>query len=156
VDATDQTAAREILDRAMVARLASVSRSGRPHVNPIYFVPRGDRILLGTTMGTLAARNVAANPAVQILLEVEADPEDARVLRIDGTATLRSEPAILRAYKRMDARKYFRSWRGLWMALTHPRRLMLTRRYLSAAGPGSAHCVIEVEPMSFEILTTPR
>lgn len=57
----------------MVARLSTMSKSGRPHVNPIYFVWHNGSIRLGTATGTLAARNVVGNPQVQVLLEVESE-----------------------------------------------------------------------------------
>lgn len=145
-------AAREVLERAMVARLATVSRSGRPHVNPNYFVLDEDRVWLGTTTGTLAARNVAANPEVQLLFEVEDDLSDRRLVRMTGLATIRTDPELLRQYKRRDARKYFRSLRGLLMSLRNFHRLYLTTKYLTTTDPTSRHCVIEVEPGSIEIL----
>lgn len=136
----------------MVARLATVSRTGRPHVNPIYFVLSDGRIHLGTVTGTLAARNVRANPAVQILFEVESNPTDRRILRMEGTAVIRTEPALCRNYRRHISRKYFRSLPGLWMSLAHLRQLLLTRSYLFTGETGSRHCVIEVEPTSVEML----
>lgn len=138
-----------VLARAMVARLGTVSRTGRPHVNPIYFVVVGGRMWMGTTSTTLAARNVAATGVAQVLLEVEEDPADRRMVRIDGRARLVHEPAVLRRYKRLDARKYFRSARGVRMAVTHLRQLYLTSRYLSSARTGATHCVIEVTPTNF-------
>lgn len=144
---------RRILDRAMVARLATISANGRPHANPLYFVVDGPRVHLGTGLDTLAARNVAANPAVQILFELERDAGDRRVLRLNGNAVLRTEPHILRKYRRRDGRKYFGAPRGWWMTLRHLRQMWLTRRYLSTSDPKAGHCVIEVEPTSAEILT---
>ena len=143
---------QHLLERAMVARLATVSRSGRPHVNPNYFVVDGSRLWLGTTTGTLAARNVAGNPAVQLLFEDEQSRTDTRLLRITGTATVRTDPGLLKDYKRRDARKYFRSLRALLMSVKHLHRLYLTTKYLSTADPTSRHCVIEVDPTRFEIL----
>ncbi len=121
-------------------------------MNPNYFVVEGSRLWLGTTTGTLAARNVAANPAVQLLFEIEQDTTDSRMVRITGTATIRTEPDLLAEYRRRDARKYFRSLRGLWMSIRHLHRLFLTSRYLSTTDPGSHHCVIEVEPTGIEVL----
>jgi hypothetical protein len=136
----------------MVARVATVSRSGRPHVNPNYFVVDDSRLWLGTTTGTLAARNVAVNPAVQLLFEIERDPADSRLMRITGSAAIRTEPDLLKEYKRRDVRKYFRSLRGLLMSLRHLHRVFLTSKYLSTTDPTNRHCVIEVEPTKIEIL----
>lgn len=147
---TDRTV-QDLVERAMVARLATVSRSGRPHVNPIYFVVHDSKLWLGTTTGTLAARNVEANPIVQVLLEVEQEPA-GRLVRITGRASIRTEPDLLAEYKRRDANKYFRSSRGLLMSLRHPHRLFLTSKYLTTTDPTSRHCVIEVEPTRIELL----
>ena len=144
---------QHLLKRAMVARMATVSRSGRPHVNPNYFVVDDSRLWLGTTTGTLAARNVAVNPAVQLLFEIEEDPTDSRLMRITGTAAIRTEPDLLKEYKRRDVRKYFRSLRGLLMSLRHLHRVFLTSKYLSTSDPTNRHCVIEVKPTKIEILS---
>ena len=144
---------QHLLKRAMVARMATISRSGRPHVNPNYFVVDDSRLWLGTTTGTLAARNVAVNPAVQLLFEIEEDPTDSRLMRITGTAAIRTEPDLLKEYKRRDVRKYFRSLRGLLMSLRHLHRVFLTSKYLSTSDPTNRHCVIEVEPTKIEILS---
>ena len=108
---------------------------------------------MGTTTGTLAARNVAGNPHVQLLFEDEQNPTDKRLVRVSGTATVRTDPDLLKRYKRRDAREYFRSLRALLMSLRHMHRLYLTTRYLST-DPTSGHCVIEVDATRFEILET--
>ena len=40
----DDPAVVDILRRAMVARIATVSRNGRPHINPLYFIYRDGTI----------------------------------------------------------------------------------------------------------------
>jgi general stress protein 26 len=145
---------QDILQGCMVARLATLSSTGRPHVNPIYFVLSDGRIHLGTTTRTLAARNVMVNPKVQLLLEVESEPSQGRMARITGEAVVLTDPQVLREYKRRDARKYFRSLRSAWMSLTHIRQLFLTRRYLSSGDPASSHCVIEIAPTEVELLAS--
>lgn len=144
----------EILKGSMVARLITMSSTGRPHVNPIYFVLADGKIHAGTTTRTLAARNVDANPKVQVLLEVESEPSDLRMVRVTGEAVVHTDPKTLREYKRRDARKYFRSLRSLWMSLTHLRQVFLTARYLSSDDPASSHCVIEIDATDVELLTS--
>src|ERR1700757_1213668 len=102
----DDPAVVEILRRAMVARIATVSRNGRPHVNPLYFVCGNGKIYLGTVDRTLAALNVKANPRVTILFEVESEPNDRRVLRIHGSAVVHTDARLCRWYRRRDLRKY--------------------------------------------------
>ena len=151
----DDPAVVDILRRAMVARIVTVSRKGRPHVNPLYFVCGDGRIYLGTSDRTLAALNVKANPRVMILLNVEREPSDRRVLRIRGRATVRTDSGLRRWYVRRDVWKYFMSWRGLGNALVHARLLFVVRRYLSSGAKGKA-CVLEVLPEEAELLTAPK
>lgn len=151
----DDPAVVNILRRAMVARIATVSHKGRPHINPLYFVYDGGHIYLGTSDRTLAALNVKANPRVMILFNVESEPSDRRVLRIRGRATVRTDTRLCRWYVRRDARKYFISWHGLGNTLTHVRLLCLVRRYIWSGAKGQA-CVLEVQPDEAELLTAPR
>ncbi|HYB36299.1 MAG TPA: pyridoxamine 5'-phosphate oxidase family protein [Mycobacterium sp.] len=151
----DDPAAVDILRRAMVARIATISRTGRPHVNPLYFVYGDGKIYLGTSDRTLAALNVKANPRVAILFNVEREPSDRRVMRIRGRATVRTDSGLRRWYVRRDASKYFMSWRGLGNALVHARLLSVVRRYLSSGTKGK-RCVLEVLPDEAELLTTPK
>ncbi len=149
----DDPAVAEILHRAMVARIATVSRNGRPHVNPLYFLCRDGGIYLGTVDRTLAALNVIANPMVTILFTVESDPDDHRILRIRGRATVRTDRPLCRWYERHDLRKYIFTPRGIANTLAHVRLLPAVRRFVSSDEKGQK-CVIEVRPERAEILTT--
>lgn len=108
----DDSVVTDVLRRAMVARIATVSRSGRPHVNPLYFVCGAGKIYLGTTDRTLAARNVRADPRVTVLFDIEGDPADRRIVRIRGDAIVRTDAKMIRWYIPRDLRKYILSRRG--------------------------------------------
>ena len=151
----DDPAVMDILRRAMVARIATVSRNGRPHVNPLYFVCGNGRIYLGTTDRTLAALNVKADPRVTILFNIESEPNDRRVLRIRGGAIVRTDSKLCRWYIRRDLRKYIMSRRGLGNTLAHARLLPLVRRFVSSGEKGK-ECVLEVRPEDAELLTAPQ
>ncbi len=151
----DDPAVVDILRRAMVARIATISRKGRPHVNPLYFVYGDGKIYLGTSDRTLAALNVKANPRVSILFNVENEPSDQRVVRIHGRAAVHTDPRLCRWYMRRDVRKYFMSWRGLGNALMHVRLLFVVHRYLSSGTQGKA-CVLEVQLAEAELLIAPK
>ena len=151
VDAPEVT---EILRRAMVARICTVSRNGRPHLNPLYFVTHGELIRLGTVTKTLAVHNVRANPVATILFEVETEPKDRRVLRIEGRAEVRTDRSTVRSYLMADARKYMATPAGILNALRHLRCFPALRHYFNdPAGGGS--CVIEVTPHHAELLSAP-
>lgn len=144
----------DILRRAMVARIATVSRNGRPHVNPLYFLCRNGKIYLGTVDRTLAALNVKADPRVAVLFNVENEPKDRRVLRIRGSAVVRTDPRICRWYKIRDLRKYIFSRRGMVNSIAHVRLLPFVRRFVSSGEKGKK-CVIQVRPEDAELLTAP-
>jgi general stress protein 26 len=152
---TDNPAVVDILRRAMVARIATVSRNGRPHINPLYFVHRDGTIYLGTSDRTLAARNVKVNPRVTLLFSVESEPKDHRVLRIRGCATVRTDPKLCRWYRQHDLLKYIITWHGLANTLAHARLLPIVRRYIWSGAKGQP-CVLEVQTGEAEFLTVPK
>src|SRR5882757_3062467 len=145
----DDPAVVEILRRAMVARIATVSRNGRPHLNPLYFVCRDGKIYLGTVERTLAALNVKNDPRVTILFNIEGEPKDRRVLRIRGSAIVRTDSKLCRWYVRRDLRKYIMSRRGVGNTLAHVRLLPAVRRFVSSGEKGR-ECVLEVRPEKAE------
>ncbi len=144
----------DVLRRARVARIATVSRNGRPHVNPLYFVLGSGKIYLGTVDRTLAALNVRADRRVTILFNVEHDPDDSRVLRICGSAEVRTDPKVCRWYVIRDVQKYFMNRRGLWNVLTHARLIPAVHSFISSGEKGK-ECVIEVRPEEAEFLPKP-
>ena len=87
--------ARERFAAARVARLATVTPDGAPHVVPICFAVDGDTILSAVdtkpkrTLDLKRLRNIAANPAVSVLVDFY-DEDWTRVwwARADGTATV--------------------------------------------------------------------
>lgn len=92
----DPREARELFAAARVARLATVSPEGRPHLVPVTFAVSGEEIVFAVDhkpKSTTALRrlaNIAANPAVSFL--ADAYDEDWTRLwwaRADGTATVR-------------------------------------------------------------------
>ncbi|MDY6997685.1 MAG: pyridoxamine 5'-phosphate oxidase family protein [Actinomycetota bacterium] len=150
----DDPAAVSAIGHAMVARIATLSRTGRPHVNPLYFVYHSGTIYLGTTDRTLAARNVAANPRVSLLFTADGAEPGQSLLRVRGNARLRVEPDLFRWYARRDTRKYILTLPGLVDMVRHARLLPVMRHYL-AAGDKGRRCVIEVQPTDAEFLASP-
>lgn len=137
-------AVRSVLRRAMVARIATLSRSGRPNINPLYFVVCHDRIWLGTASWTLAARNVQADPRVSLLLDVEQGRMPGRVLRLSGHASVRTNPEVMRPFVLRAARKYYGTPGGLRHMLAHLRQVPAMRAYHAQGREKGQPCVIEV------------
>jgi nitroimidazol reductase NimA-like FMN-containing flavoprotein (pyridoxamine 5'-phosphate oxidase superfamily) len=148
----DDPAVLEVMRRSMVARIATLSRNGRPSINPLYFVYLNGHIWLGTVDWTLAARNVKADPRVSVLFEVEQDPSDQRVLRIRGQASVRTDQKAQRSYNLRAARKYILTPGGIRNALAHIRQLPLRLTYAAQSTEKGQPCVIEVTPLEAEFL----
>jgi nitroimidazol reductase NimA-like FMN-containing flavoprotein (pyridoxamine 5'-phosphate oxidase superfamily) len=124
----DDPAVLDVMRRSMVARIATLSRNGRPSINPLYFVYLNGHIWLGTVDWTLAAHNIKADPRVSVLFEVEQDPSDRRVLRIRGRASVRTDRKAQRSYNLRAA------WKYPPFARRHPQR-----PGTHASAPGHAH-----------------
>jgi general stress protein 26 len=142
-----------ILRRSMVARLATLSRNGRPSVNSLYFLYRDGRIWLGTADWTLAAHNVEANPEVCLLLELEQDAPIHHTLRLSGRAWVREDPETVHSYGLGVVHKYVLTGRGLRNALAHFRQLRLQSEYRAQSKRKGRTCVIEFTPQQVELLT---
>jgi hypothetical protein len=148
----DDSAVLDVLRRSMVARIATLSRNGRPSINPLYFVYLNGRIWLGTVDWTLAARNVKADPWVSVLFEVERDRSSHRVLRIRGRASVRTDPKGQRIYNFRAARKYLLTPGSIRNTLAHIRHLPLRLLYAAQSAEKGQPCVIEVIPLEAEFL----
>jgi PPOX class probable F420-dependent enzyme len=87
---------RAFIDAQRVARLATVDERGRPHAVPVCFALEGDTMYSaidekpkrGTTLRRL--RNIAANPQVQLLLDVYDDTDWTRLryVQLRGSARI--------------------------------------------------------------------
>ncbi len=142
----DDPAVRAFLRQSMIARVATLSRNGRPSVTPIYFVCVNGNIWVGTSEWTLAARDAKADPRVVILFEAERGPRTGRVLRIAGRAVVRTDPQAQRAYNLRTALKYVLTPGGLRHYLGHLAMRPLMRRYHAQSAEKGRACVIEVTP----------
>jgi PPOX class probable F420-dependent enzyme len=105
--------ARELLGAARVARLASVSADGAPHLVPVTFALDGDTIYTAvdgkpkTTRGLRRLDNIRRNPRVAVLADhYEEDWAALWWVRADGTATVAADPALLTAPAALLTRRY--------------------------------------------------
>lgn len=90
--------ARRRFTEAPVARLATADADGVPHVVPVTFAVAGDAIVFAvdhkpkTTTALRRLRNIAANPAVSLLVDhYEADWSRLWWARADGHARVLTE-----------------------------------------------------------------
>jgi PPOX class probable F420-dependent enzyme len=96
-----------------VARLATVSPDGRPHIVPVTFAVDGDVIYSAvdakpkSTARLVRLRNIAAEPRVAMLADhYEADWDRLWWARADGAATVLAVPAEMVAALALLARRY--------------------------------------------------
>ena len=92
--------ARRRFAGATVARLATVSGTGQPHLVPVTFAVDGDHIYTAvdakpkTTTNLRRLRNIAANPRVALLADhYAANWDELWWARADGTASILDRPA---------------------------------------------------------------
>ncbi len=105
--------ARRRLGAARVARLASVSAQGRPHLVPVTFALAGDLIYTAVDAKPKSSRdlrrlaNVRANPRVAVLAD-EYDDDWATLwwVRADGAASVIDDPAEMAGPLALLASRY--------------------------------------------------
>ena len=77
------TAARAIVQKPVLAHVATLGAEGEPHVTPVWIDLDGDDLIINTALGRAKARNLANDERVAISLT---DPDDANtVIAIRGT-----------------------------------------------------------------------
>ena len=86
---------RRRMSKAMVARLATIGRDGRPHIVPITFAMGDDELYFAVdhkpkrTVNLQRLRNIEANPAVSVLVDhYENDWSKLWWVRMDGQARI--------------------------------------------------------------------
>jgi PPOX class probable F420-dependent enzyme len=101
------------LTSSTVARLATVSKDGRPHIVPIVFAIDKDSLYFAVdakpkkTANLQRLRNIATNPAVSILADhYEDDWTRLWWVRADGTARVVTENAEAERAIELLANKY--------------------------------------------------
>jgi PPOX class probable F420-dependent enzyme len=91
----DESEMRQRVQAARVARLATASADGRPHIVPVCFALDGDTLFFAVdgkpkrTTDLKRLRNISANPAVSMVVDhYEDDWTQLWWVRLDGTARI--------------------------------------------------------------------
>jgi PPOX class probable F420-dependent enzyme len=100
----DAEQARHRFAEARVARLATLTAEGRPHLVPVVFAVTGPTVVIAIDHKPKARRevlrlaNIAANPAVSLLADhYDEDWSTLWWVRVDGTARVVDDPAAMNA-----------------------------------------------------------
>jgi PPOX class probable F420-dependent enzyme len=93
---------RDLLQRPLIAHLATIRPSGQPQTNPMWFGWDGQRIRLTHTRTRQKFRNLQAEPRVALSVT---DPADAqRYLEVRGVVEAIEDDAGGRFYRQLRAR----------------------------------------------------
>jgi|Tabmets5t2r1_1033131.scaffolds.fasta_scaffold15677_2 PPOX class probable F420-dependent enzyme len=93
---------RDLLERPLIAHLATVRPDGAPMVNPVWFVWDGDRIRMTHTRTRQKFRNLQAEPRVALSIT---DPDDQqRYLELRGEVETVEDDAGGAYYRRLRQR----------------------------------------------------
>lgn len=139
------------LANSLVMRLATAASRGGPSLTPIWFVTVDGRLVSTTAATTVAARNVAAEPRVTVLLDGEAAGRSEFVVRLRGNAEVHPGLPPLGVLARF-AVKYYLSPHGLRSELSHANRWRLRMRYYAQ----SDAVWLAIEPTAAELVPVPH
>lgn len=139
------------LATSLVMRLATTSASGAASITPIWFVPVDGQLIASTAAATVAARNVAADPRVTVLLDGELAGRSDYVVRLRGRARVHEGLPSWAAMARIG-RKYYLTPHGLRTELTHLTSWPLRNRYYRQ----SEAVWISIDPAAAELVRVPE
>jgi PPOX class probable F420-dependent enzyme len=83
--------AKALVERPVIANVATVDGKGRPQVTPVWIDLEGDSLVFNTARGRTKPNNLAANPYVAVSVVDPSDPYNVVVVR--GKAELVEENA---------------------------------------------------------------
>jgi hypothetical protein len=152
--APDDPQVQEFLKRSMNMRVATLSRTGVPHITPLRFIYGGRTICALTRAVTLPVRHIADRPEVVLLFDAEQRGPTGPVLRLQAHAAIRSDPGLAARCQRRAATKYFLRPGGIWNMLTHWRNLPAWVRGRRATRP-ETNALIEFVPETAEFVPPP-
>jgi PPOX class probable F420-dependent enzyme len=106
--------ARRLLADASVARLATVTEAGRPHIVPVTFAVDGEHVYIAvdakpkkTTRNLRRLRNIRGNPQVAVLADrYDDDWTSLWWVRADGCAAITEDPRQMARPIALLARRY--------------------------------------------------
>ena len=76
------------LAEPLLARLATASADGQPHVVPVWFLWDGERIWISSYSSTRKIRELRANPRCSVVIDVQEPRHGLTAVLIEGDAEL--------------------------------------------------------------------
>lgn len=147
------TSVRRFIDRALLVRLATQSRAGKPLLTPLWFTRDGGKIIMGTRGGSPHARNASVNPAVVMTFSDRQGRPTRRVLRVFGTARVAGYEEMTVWHKAKLAWRYFLQPRSVMHWLKNWRKIGVRNRYYAERTDPS---MLEITLERTEFVARPR
>ncbi|HEV7888086.1 MAG TPA: PPOX class F420-dependent oxidoreductase [Acidimicrobiales bacterium] len=81
----------KLLQEPQLAQVATVNPDGTPQITPVWVDTDGEAVVFNTAEGRVKHRNLARNPAVEVVVVDRND--DYRLVRVKGNAEITREGA---------------------------------------------------------------
>jgi PPOX class probable F420-dependent enzyme len=82
----DKPAAADRLDSEPIIWLTTVRANGQPQTSPVWFLRRGNKLLMYTLPDTARVDNIATNP--KVALNLDGNGQGGAIVTIEGTARI--------------------------------------------------------------------
>lgn len=114
---------RRFLQKARIARLATVGTDGYPHIVPIYFILDGDDIVFGSNRDERKVLNALANPKGAVLIGGDPTTDEAGYM-FQGNLSIKEDightvtrKMLHRYEKKEEAERHAAEWTSSDIAL---------------------------------------
>lgn len=82
----------EFLKQPQIARIATVDKSGQPHVVPVWFGWDGESLWISSYSDTQKNKHISQNPKIAVAIDVAGNDGETKAVIFEGTAELVTEP----------------------------------------------------------------
>lgn len=88
-----ETMMADLLSQPVLARMGTTSKSGRPHVIPVWFLWEDGSLWISSFRSTRKIRHLEANPYISVLIDTAESGVDFEAVLFEGRAELIDQPA---------------------------------------------------------------
>jgi nitroimidazol reductase NimA-like FMN-containing flavoprotein (pyridoxamine 5'-phosphate oxidase superfamily) len=99
----------KFLNSQKILRLATIDKTGNPHIVPVWYLYQNDKIYIGTNTETQKAKNIKKNPKVAYCVDVGINSPDIIGVMGVGRAKLIVEKTKVKSIAKKILRRYFSS-----------------------------------------------
>ncbi len=99
----------KFLNSQKILRLATINKSGNPHIVPVWYKYQNNKIYVGTNTETQKAKNIKKNPKVAFCVDVGINSPDIVGVMGVGKAKLIMEKTKVKSIAKKILLRYFSS-----------------------------------------------